>query len=108
MLTPEEINYIVAWHESGNEWREDEWDMPSRVSSLIFGSTDLYQLNPAGLTIAKQAIENRKLREALEQACEVAEEFVAVLAGEFGYKELTPLEFEAIGTMRATRKELLK
>lgn len=48
-----------------------------------------------------------KLEAALRQAGETAGEFVAVLAGEFSYKELSELEFQMLETLRANLKELL-
>lgn len=62
-MTEEELAYIVDWYESGNESREDDYDMVASATSLAHGSDYLYQLNKAGITIAKLTLENRKLRQ---------------------------------------------
>jgi hypothetical protein len=74
MLTPEEINYIVEWYESGNEPRDE--GIPERLDALALvdwiprppGENWTGKLGESGNIIARQAIQIRKLREALEIA----------------------------------------
>jgi hypothetical protein len=131
-MTPEEIDYIREWAASGNEPRFVD-RIPSVVMFRCCGPLQIgggsWALSESGLTIASQAERIRELesehagqieyelmireeydelKAAFAQACEVAEEGFSILEGEFGYKELTELEFKGLETMRANRERLLK
>lgn len=90
-MTPEQIQYVREWAKRGNEWRV--WDViMSGFSIYHTPNGEMCRLNSAGLTIAR-------LADALEQACETAEESQAWVG--------SPGLDDEIETMRANRKELL-
>jgi hypothetical protein len=75
-LSHEAVAYIAEWYETGNRKRESQFNLDAPLWAELHESNALEEhevrLSQAGITIAKQAIEIRELRAALEQACEVA------------------------------------
>ena len=84
MLTPEEIAYIREWAASGNKPRGcfDLLSGSARYVALFCGH-EIEILGAGGLTIAALAEENERLRQALRDACLIADEAVDEIAFEY-------------------------